>query len=94
MFFLQLNSYSPSMSSVAFVRSFFSLAKIQNGGRRKSWCLFFEVSPDEGARTYDRVRERDGRRGSEDEERNEGEVNYKPVDSPSASPSLYSRVWS
>lgn len=27
---------------------------------------------------YDRVRERDGRRGSEDEERNEGEVNYKP----------------
>lgn len=36
------------------------------------------MSPDEGARTYDRVRERDGRRGSEDEERNEGEVNYKP----------------
>lgn len=28
------------------------------GGR--SWCLFFEVSPDGGARTYDRVRERDG----------------------------------
>lgn len=32
----------------------------QNGGRKKSWCLFFEVSPDESARMYDRVRERDG----------------------------------
>lgn len=41
---------------------FSPLAKKQNGGRRKSRCLFFEVSPDGGARTYDRVRERDGGR--------------------------------
>lgn len=49
------------ISSVTLVRVCFSLAEKQNGARRKSWCLFFEVSPDEGARTYDRVRERDGR---------------------------------
>lgn len=30
----------------------------------------------------------------EDEERNGGEVNYKLLESPRASPSLHSRVWS
>lgn len=33
------------------------------------------------------------RKGGEDEERNGGEVNYKPADSPRASPSLCSHVW-
>lgn len=52
------------------------------------------MSPDEGARTHDRVREGDGRRRSEDEEGNEGEVNDTPADSPGASLSLHSHVWS
>lgn len=81
-------------SSVALSENLFILARMQNGGRRKSWHLFCEVSPEESARMCDRVRERDMKRERRDEERNGGEANYKPVDSPRASPSLCSHVWS